>query len=205
MKVLIIWGGWEGHNPKKTADKLGEILAEKGDEVRIESNFGILLNENLSYYDVLIPVWSCGIKGEYYLSCLSKAVKEGLGLALIHGAIDWFDQKGYYEIAGGLYLSDKNYDKIDVEFNEYMPEGFQFHADFKTKGEFYHLMSDSKNTVLANAKTDGGTEPYAWIKRYGNGRVFFTVGAHRYEDYFSKDCIDLILDGINWCSRKKET
>ena len=201
-KVLIIWGGWEGHKPEIIAEKLKQELDKNDYDVTLTSNFGILLNSKLSNYDVIIPIWSCGIKGDIYLNELLEAVEEGVGLATFHGGINWFEQEKYYEMIGALYLYDSKPERYNVTITDKLHPVTEDFNDFEIFSEKYYIQVDPQNYVLANADFEGLKMPISWIRNFGKGRIFYTTLAHSPEELFSKSSIEMILKGIDWCSRK---
>ncbi|QVK21593.1 ThuA domain-containing protein [Mycoplasmatota bacterium] len=201
-KALLIWGGWEGHQPNVIAEKLGQELNEKGYNVNITSNFGVLLSEELINYDVIVPIWSCGIKGDIYLNQLLKAVEGGVGLATFHGGINWFEQEKYYEMIGAFYLYDTKPEKYNVTITDKLHPITKKIYDFEITSEKYFIQVDLQNNILASADFSGVKIPIAWSRKYGKGRVFYTTIAHSPNELFSEPCKSMILNGIDWCSRK---
>ena len=200
-KALIIWGGWEGHKPKLTAEGIGEILKENNYTATITSDFSILMNEDLTKYDVIVPVWSCGIKSKYCLEPLLEAVKKGVGLATFHGGINWFEDEEYYKMIGASYLYDTSSEEYTVALtdeNHSITAGLK---DFTIVSEKYHMQIDPSNHVLAMADYSGINVPIAWTRNYGKGRIFYTSLAHSYEQLFSSSNMTMILKGIQWCSK----
>ncbi|XMB66951.1 ThuA domain-containing protein [Mycoplasmatota bacterium zrk1] len=201
-KALLIWGGWEGHKPKVIAEKLGKELNKKGYIVKATSNFGILLDGNLSKYDVIIPIWSCGIKGDIYLNELLEAIEEGVGLATFHGGINWFEQEKYYKMIGALYLYDTKPEKYNLTITDKLHPITKNIVDFEITSEKYFIQVDPQNNILANADFSGMKVPTAWTRNHGKGRIFYTTMAHSVDELFSEPCISMILNGIDWCSKK---
>lgn len=202
MRILIIWGGWIGHNPEKTAQILKSKLVKKGFEVKSTCDFSIILNENLEQYDVIVPIWSCGIKGNHYLDVLLDAIRNGVGFATFHGGINWFEEDKYYEMIGGFYLNDAPFDEFQICIkNNYHPITKDVN-DFRSSGEIYNMQFDPSNNILATIQTQDFTRPYAWTKNYGKGKVFYSMGAHDLVNLCDESCLDIITNGITWCGKK---
>lgn len=199
-KALIIWGGWEGHNPQVIANGIGEMLEKRNYNVTITCDFAILINDELTKYDVIVPIWSCGIKGEYYLNPLLEAVKSGVGLATFHGGINWFEDEKYYKMIGASYLYDSSCEEYTIKItdkNHPITVGIN---DFNITSEKYYIQVDPSNHVLAMADFSGINTPIAWTRNYGKGRIFYTSLAHSSEQFFSNSNMIIILNGIEWCS-----
>ncbi len=197
--ALIIWGGWDGHTPKVLADKLAEELEELDYNMSVTCNIGILLND-LTKFDILIPIWSCGINGKHYLGKLLEAVRSGVGLATFHGGIKWFEDDRYYEMIGGFYLYDTNPEKYMIKIkdkNHVVTAGID---DFEVVSEKYYLMTDPRNEVLAYSNFSGSKMPVSWVKSYGKGKVFYSTLAHTADQIFVKSNMEMFINGIKWVS-----
>jgi len=201
-KALIIWGGWEGHTPKLIADRIGELLEKDNYNVTITCDFAVLINDELIKYDVIVPVWSCGINGEYYLKQLLEAVKSGVGLATFHGGINWFEDEKYYKMIGALYLDDSSEEKYIIKITDKKHPITVGLDDFNIISEKYYMQVDPSNNVLTIADFSGIETPVAWTKNYGKGRIFYTSLAHSSEHFFSNSNMTMILNGIKWCSNE---
>lgn len=201
-KALIVWGGWKGHNPKLIADRIGEMLEESNYNVKITCDIAVLINEDLKKYDVIVPVWSCGIKSEYYSKPLLEAVRNGVGLATFHGGIKWFEDEEYYNMIGALYLFDSKEEEYAVTITEKKHSITAGLNDFNIISEKYYMQVDPSNHVLMTADFAGVKTPVVWIKNYGKGRIFYSTLAHSSEQIFRDSNITIILNGIKWCSNK---
>lgn len=202
-RVLIIWGGWEGHNPENVANKLKELLMDRGYMVDSTSRLGALLNGNLNDYSVIIPVWSCGIEGDIYLTQLIKAVESGVGIMAFHGGIDWFSTEKYYEMIGALYLYDTLPEKYTVEVmdDHVITDGIN---DFDVVSEKYFMQMDPTNNVLATAYYNEMNTPVMWTKNHKEGRVFYSTLAHSEEEVFSEPHQTILLNAVDWCAKNSD-
>ena len=199
-KVLIIWGGWVGHHPESTAQRVGELLARTC-AVTVTSDFATLINDDLTAYDVIIPVWSCGIRSDYYLDPLLQAVQRGVGLATFHGGINWFEDEKYYRMMGALYLSDSGEEEFAVTIADTEHPITAGVTDFRIVSEKYRIQVDPTNHILATADVAGVRTPIAWTRTHGAGRIFYTSLAHSPEQFFRSPNITMILNAIGWCAR----
>ena len=56
-KVLMVWGGWDGHEPKQCVDILEPWLKQKGFKVTVCDNLDIYTNKRrMKNFDLIIPV-----------------------------------------------------------------------------------------------------------------------------------------------------
>lgn len=201
--VLIIWGGWNGHKPQSLSDRIAIELDKKGYNHTVTSDFSCLINEDLKKYDVIIPIWSCGIKGDFYLSMLLEAVKNGVGLLTFHGGINWFEDEKYYDLIGGFYIKDTQPETYLIRVNNNHPITSGM-IDYEISSEKYDLMTSPHNEVLAYADFSGINMPIAWVKNYGKGRIFYSALAHDEEQFFRDSNLKMILNAIDWVACKNE-
>ena len=52
-KALIVWGGWDGHQPKEVAEIFAGYLREEGFEVKVSDTLGLL-----SRMEKLMAAWT---------------------------------------------------------------------------------------------------------------------------------------------------
>src|SRR6056297_676621 len=199
-QALIIWGGWQGHKPKLTVNILKEELSKNEYKVKLTSNLAVLINEDLTKYDVIIPIWSVGIKSTVYLKALLDAVREGVGLATFHGGIKWFIDDNYYHLIGGNYIKDSEEESFTVEIVNQNHPVTEYLEDFEITSEPYYLQFDPCNEILAEAEFKGVKMPISWVKNFGDGRVYYTSLAHAPEHLFEKHSLRMLLAGINWAA-----
>jgi len=199
-KILIIWGGWDGHTPEVIAKKLEELLLKEKFSVISTCNFSVLLNQDLTQYDVIIPIWSCGINGDIYLNQLLEAIKSGVGLATFHGGIKWFEDERYYEMIGGSYLNDSSVESYEVKFTDSINIITAGIEDFNISSEKYFMQVDPRNHILATANFSEVSTPVAWTKYYGEGRIFYCTLAHSEDQLFTPSSSELLMNGIKWCA-----
>ena len=59
--ALIVWGGWEGHEPKQCVDVFAPWLIEHGYRVKISDTLDAYLDQTLMKgLDLIVPVWTQG-------------------------------------------------------------------------------------------------------------------------------------------------
>ena len=59
-------------------------------------------------------------------------------------------------------------------------------------------MSQHRNHVSDKCGRDDGDNPISWVKRFGEGRVFYCSLGHRKEIYWNKAVLQHYLAGIQW-------
>ena len=65
-KAVMVWGGWEGHEPKQCVDVFAPILEEEGFEVTISDTLDTYKDQDLMLaQDLIVPTWTMGnIEGD---------------------------------------------------------------------------------------------------------------------------------------------
>ncbi|MFO7822031.1 MAG: ThuA domain-containing protein, partial [Lentisphaeria bacterium] len=118
-KALMVWGGWEGHEPKQCVDIIAPVLREEGFEVEIADTLDVYLDEaKMSALSLVVPAWTMGeITGEQSKG-LRDAVHSGVGIGGWHGGMgDSFrNDTNYQFMVGGQWVAHPG-NIIDYEVN----------------------------------------------------------------------------------------
>ena len=218
-KVLMITGGWEGHDPVLVANRFAGIMRAEGYEVDIFDNYDILHDlDKLREYDLFVPHCTMSQLPEGTPGNISTAIAEGMGLAGCHGGMcDAFRMNTEWQfICGGQWVSHPGGDGVEYTVNirhgsSPIVEGLQ---DFTVKSEHYYLHIDPAVEILAttrfplvnyyHAANKPVDMPVAWTKFWGNGRVFYTSLGH-HDDVFDHPTAELLMErGLVWAAEGKE-
>ncbi len=211
--ALFVCGGWEGHEPEKSAEIFGRILRGKGYEVEVSSTLDTYLDEDkMASLDLVVQVWSMGeITGEQERGLL-EAVRGGVGLAGWHGGLaDSFrDNPNFQFMVGGQFVAHPG-GIVDYEVNiadrkDPITAGLE---DFQMRSEQYYLHVDPHVEVLATTTftgahapwIEGAVVPVAWKKRWGEGRVFYCSLGHVAADFDVPEARRIVGRGMLWASR----
>ena len=107
-KALMVWGGWDGHEPKQCADVFAPILQSKGFEVEVCDTLDVYLDRDLMQsLSLIVPVWTMGSITREQERGLLDAVRSGVGIAGWHGGMgDSFRQNTEYQwMVGGQWVA----------------------------------------------------------------------------------------------------
>ncbi len=214
-KALIVWGGWEGHEPKKCVDIFAPWLREQGFEVEISNTLDAYLDlEKLKKLDVIVQVYTQGTITPEQERNLEEAVKSGVGLAGWHGGLaDSFRMNTEYQfMVGGQWVAHPG-GIIDYEVN-IVPEKkddpiVRGLKDFRMHSEQYYMHVDPAVEVLATTTFSGKYAPWiegvvmpvVWKKYYGTGRVFYCSLGHVAADFDVPEAREIVKRGILWAAR----
>jgi type 1 glutamine amidotransferase len=211
--ALIVWGGWEGHEPHQGAERFASFLEAQGYAVDVSDTLDAYLNAaHLQALDLIVPIWTMGtITAEQERGLLS-AVRSGVGLAGWHGCMaDSFRNHPEYQfMVGGQWVAHPggiiDYTVTITEPGDPIVAGL---ADFRMHSEQYYLHVDPLNEVLAATTFSdehvpwiaGCVMPVVWKKRWGQGRVFYSSLGHVSSDFEVPEALEIMQRGMLWASR----
>lgn len=213
-KALIVWGGWDGHQPKQCAELFGPKLQERGFAVEVADSLAVYDDAaRLGELALIVPIWTMGqLTGEREKN-LVGAVVSGVGIAGFHGGMgDSFRGAISYQwMVGGQFLAHpdnvKDYTVNIVRRDDPITRGL---GDFKVRSEQYYMLVDPRNEVLATTThqsqsapwTNGVVMPFVWKKVHGAGRVFYSAMGHVCQEFRDvPEQLEITLRGMAWAAR----
>lgn len=212
-RALIVWGGWEGHEPKQCAEIFAPWLQSQGYEVIVSNTLDTYTDKELMQsLNLIVPIWTMGTITPEQEAGLLDAVRSGVGIAGWHGGMgDSFRNNTEYQfMVGGQWVAHPG-NIIDYEVNIIKPEDpiVAGLSDFKMHSEQYYMHVDPSNEVLATTTFSGeycewiaGTVmPVVWKRRYGKGRVFYSSLGHVAKDFEVPEALEIMKRGMLWASR----
>ena len=212
--ALMVWGGWEGHEPKQCVDVFAPILEKEGFKVEISDTMDVYTDQaKMESLSLIVPVWTMGsITGEQEAGLLN-AVKGGVGIAGFHGGMgDSFrNNTGYQFMVGGQWVEHPG-GIIEYKVNITKPEDpiVAGISDFNMKSEQYYMHTDPGNDVLATTIVSGDTYPWVagtvmpivWKRMYGAGRVFYSSLGHCASDFINgPEATEIQRRGMLWAAK----
>ena len=217
--ALIVWGGWEGHEPDLVADLFRDMLEEEGFRVTVSSSLDSFLDrEALARIDLIVPIVTMGtLHPEQRAGVIHAVAEAGKGMAGCHGGMcDAFRNDPEWQfMTGGQWVAHpgNNNVRYTININRNEPHPItQDIADFEVVSEQYYLHTDPGNHVLATTEfphpdhpgPHAGNRcqmPQIWTRTFGEGRVFyFAVGHSRavLEEPVPKE---IMRRGMLWAAR----
>lgn len=202
-KALIVHGGWEGHNPAGMAAFLAALLQKGGIQPTVTSSFSDLERLQRDDFQLLVPVWTMEELEPHLLKALLDSVRQGVGIAGIHGVIDSFRHEAeFHYMFGGQWVTHfefavRTYQVMIENSNNPLTQGL---SDFEVTTEQYYLLVDPANSVLATMQVDNTRMPVAWTKEYGKGRAFYCSLGHSVDSISHPYAQELIKRGMLWAS-----
>lgn len=210
--ALIVWGGWQGHDPEECAAIYRRWLHEDGFSVRVETDLNVLTDPSILDLSLIIPIYTMAKIEKEQVANLVKAVAGGVGLAGHHGGMsDAFrDSVDYQFMVGGQWVAHPG-NIIDYRVDITRPDDpiMQGIKSFPYTSEQYYMHVDPRIEVLATTTfsgqhapwIEGTVMPVVWKTNYDKGRVFHSTLGHRVTEFDVPEMATILRRGINWAAR----
>lgn len=212
--ALIVWGGWEGHEPQLGAQLFATCLREAGYQVELSDTLDAFLDAaKLRALDLIVPIWTMGTITKEQEQGLLGAVRSGVGVAGWHGCMaDSFRNNPEYQfMVGGQWVAHPgniiDYQVTIIRHDDPITAGI---PDFWMHSEQYYMHVDPSNEVLATTTFSGehgvpwiaGTQmPVVWKRRWGQGRVFYSSLGHVRSDFDVPEAREIMRRGMLWATK----
>src|SRR5688572_16826805 len=77
QRALVVYGGWDGHQPGEVAKLMARVLREDGFDVELADSLAVLSDEKrLRDVDLLVPHWTMGRIDDAQLNPVLNAIRE---------------------------------------------------------------------------------------------------------------------------------
>jgi len=209
----MVWGGWEGHEPKQCVDVFEPYLREQGYDVEVSDTLEVYTDERkMKALDLIVPVYTQGEITREQETGLLEAVKGGVGIAGWHGGMgDSFRNNVNYQfMVGGQWVAHPggiiDYDVEIIDRHDPITAGL---PDFHMKSEQYLMHVDPSNQVLAVTTfggeycpwIEGTIMPVVWKRMWGAGKVFYSSLGHVAKDFEVPEARIIVERGMLWASK----
>jgi type 1 glutamine amidotransferase len=210
--ALIVYGGWEGHDPEACAQIYRRWLHEDGFTVRMETETKAFADPAIHDLSLIVPIYTMSKIEKDEVANLTKAVEGGVGIAGHHGGMgDAFrDAVDYQFMVGGQWVQHPG-NIIDYTVDVTKPDDpiMQGIKSFPYTSEQYYMHTDPSNEVLATTTfsgehaswTKGVVMPVVWKRLHGQGRVFYSSLGHAAKEFENPNMATIVRRGINWAAR----
>ncbi|MGP5265982.1 ThuA domain-containing protein [Brachybacterium alimentarium] len=229
--VLVVRGGWDGHQPIEATDLFIPFLEENGFSVRIEESPAVYADaEYMATVDLIVQCNTMSTIEKEEFEGLRDAVEAGTGLAGWHGGIadSYRNNSDYLTLIGGQFgchpgkhpdertgEQSDNYvpytvDMLPAAAEHPITRGI---GDFDLVTEQYWVLSDDYIDVLATTTQKVRawdpwhrpiTSPAIWTRQWGEGRIFVSTPGHRVEVLEDPNVRTVIERGMLWAARGSE-
>lgn len=218
LTAIVAYGGWEGHRPKEMAESMVELLAQRGIAASMHAGLDVLLDETLLADAALfVPMVTMGEIEDAQLANVLRHVRDrGLGVAGCHGGMgDSFrSATEWHFMVGGQFVAHPGDSAVVYRVQLCREPGHPIVEglpDFEIASEQYYLHVDPGVQVLATTEfpTAGAPGPHdanpcrmpqAWVKQYGQGRVFYFAVGHEPSVFDQTAPRELMARGLAWAA-----
>jgi type 1 glutamine amidotransferase len=212
-KAIVIWGGWPGHQPEATARRVASILRAEDFEVVVSDDLAIYGSPAIHETDLLVPIMTFGEMDGETAANLTRAVRDGLGLAGFHAGLS----AGFPACAAYHYLTGVTWvahpgDIVDYRVRIIRPEDplVAGIADFDYRSEQYYLHYDPSVEILAATTFTGEHDPatrevempVVFKRSFGKGRVYFSALGHVAAEFDRPQVGEFLRRGMIWAARR---
>ncbi|WIY51923.1 ThuA domain-containing protein [Devosia sp. YIM 151766] len=210
--ALIVYGGWEGHDPEECAAIYRRWLHEDGYSVRTATETSAFADPAIHDLSLIVPIYTMSKIAKEEVENLTKAVENGVGLAGHHGGMsDAFrDSVEYQFMVGGQWVAHPG-NIIDYNVDVAKPDDpiMAGIKSFPYTSEQYYMHVDPSIEVLATTTFSGEHAPWiegvvmpvAWKRHHGQGRVFHMTLGHRAKEFENANMATILRRGMNWAAR----
>lgn len=211
-QALVVFGGWDGHEPDRCAAIIGRMLEAEGCAVTAREGPAGFDDPELGRFDLIVPICTMSKIDKPVVEALCATVRAGTGLGGFHGGMcDAFrEQTEYQFMCGGQWVAHPG-NIIDYRVTITAPDdpitaGI---GDFDYHSEQYYMHVDPGIEVLATTTfsgehapwTRGVVMPQVWKHRYGAARVFFSALGHVSAEFAVPQMHEIVRRGLTWAMR----
>lgn len=214
-KALIVWGGWDGHQPREVAEIFRGLLSKENFQVEVSDTLDAFKNTDLKSLALIVPVWTMGKITSEQAKPVLDAVESGVGIAGCHGGMcDSFRENTEWQfMTGGQWVAHPGNDgvKYRVKIAPQKSPITEGTSDFDIASEQYYMHVDPAVKVLATTcfptapgPHDGNGPvdmPVVWTKVFGKGRVFYNSLGHQANIVNLPPVLELMRRGFLWAAK----
>lgn len=215
--ALIVYGGWEGHNPQGVSELFESMLKDEGWSVTRTPDINALTDDaRLAECSLVVPIVTMADPPTRGFEPLLAAVERGVGIAGCHGGMcDAFRNSAEWQfLTGGQFVAHPGNDglrhKVTITGHEHpITAGI---PDFEVASEQYYMHVDPAIQVLAVSpfphpeapgphSTNPPIEmPVVWTKTWGQGRVFYLSLGHSIDVLRQPEPNEIMRRGMLWAA-----
>ncbi len=212
-KILMVYGGWPGHDPKETTHLFAGLLEAAGLDVTLSETLDSFLDEDLmASVDMVTPINTMSsISNEQEAGLLNAVRERGVSVGGWHGGMaDAFRNNTEYQfMVGGQWVAHPgNIIDYRVNVNDQTHPITAGIPDFDMRSEQYYLHTDPSNEVLATTTFSGDHAPWiegcvmpvVWTRYYGKGKIFYSSLGHVIGDFEVPEAREIVRRGLLWAA-----
>jgi type 1 glutamine amidotransferase len=210
-QALIVWGGWEGHEPQACAAIIADMLRDSAFAVEVTNDLQAFADPALKELSLVVPVITRAKIERASLANLIAAVRSGVGLAGCHGGLagSFREEVEFHFMCGSQWVAHPG-GVIPFRVDIAKPEDPVMAGldGFDYVSEQYYLHVDPAIEVLATTTfsgehdpwTKGAVMPVVYKKRFGLGRVFYSALGHAAREFAHPAMRTILKRGLLWAA-----
>ncbi|MBC6996902.1 PVC-type heme-binding CxxCH protein [Cytophaga sp. FL35] len=199
IEMLFLGHEIEHHNSKAYFPILASALTKDGINITYTEDVNDLNAENLSLYDGLIIYANHEEITPSQEEALLSYVKEGHAFVPLHCASFCFKNSPDYINMVGAQFKEHGTGTFTTDIIKKEHPVMQNVEPFSTWDETYvhDKIADDIEVLMERVEGDHH-EPWTWVKKYGEGKVFYTAYGHDERTWTHPGFQKLVKEGILW-------
>ncbi len=207
VKTLLLVGG-KIHDWKNIGDVVERVLKATGkfDVTRVNNDLNALLPERIKPFKLIVFYWTVEKISDEQLNGLMNHIAKGNGFVTFHSGADSFrDSEKYRKFVGGYFKTHPHYRTYQVSITEAKHPITAGIMEYMTTDEQYilHVYEDDGKTILGNGLWKGKLMPALWVKKHGEGRIFYNSGGHDPKAVEQPMFKKLLVRGCLWAAGRE--
>ncbi len=214
MNILVLSG--PNHGFDKSAAVIADFLGKQADiAVTLAADKAILTSPQLQEFDACVfgTGFTRAVRQEdgtvtreadlapEQEAALLHFVESGKGLIGVHGTAWWIGGRAVDLIGGHANWHPPGL-TFAVTIDDTTHPITQDLTAFEVEDEIYISAYEPSLHILASAQWHGRAHPMAWVKAYGQGRVFYTTLGHTSDTFQRPAMQQLMTQGVRWAGTR---
>jgi len=200
LNVLML-GDDSHHRPAVMHRVVGEALKKQEIDLTYTTDVRDLNAQNLKLYDCVLVYRDTGDLPTENETALLGWIESGRGLVAVHCASHCFRNSAKYTSLVGGRFDRHDTGVFRAKIIDAQHPAMKDVASFESWDETYlHNEVSADRRVLMVREHAGGYEPYTWVRRQGEGRVYYTALGHDERTWREPGYIQLLAAGIRWAA-----
>ncbi len=199
-RLRVRFLGDDGHHRSAAMFEIARpALAAAAIDAEYSADAASLADDKLAGVDCLLIFRDSGDLAPEQEAALLKYIESGRGLVAIHCASHCFrNSTRYTALVGGRFERHDSGTFRTVVIDRQHP-ALRGNRSFETWDETYvHNELAADRQVLMVREHEGGYEPYTWVRRQGQGRVYYTALGHDERTWRNPEFHKQLVAAVHW-------